>query len=68
MPLINYEINLILTWSENCVISSATGATKFAMADKKRYAPVVTLSTEDNINVVTLSTQLLKQLESGLKE
>ena len=29
MPLINYEINLILTWSEDCVISSATGATKF---------------------------------------
>ena len=24
MPLINYEINLILTWSTDCVISSAT--------------------------------------------
>ena len=22
MPLINYEINLILTWSEHCVITS----------------------------------------------
>ena len=29
MPLINFEIDLILTWSEDCVISSATGATKF---------------------------------------
>ena len=24
MPLINCEINLILTWSENCVIKSKT--------------------------------------------
>ena len=29
MSLINYEINRILTWSEDCVISSATGETKF---------------------------------------
>ena len=35
MPLINCEINLILTWSQNCVISSATGATKLAKVDKK---------------------------------
>ena len=33
IPLINCEINLILTWSENCIISSATGATKFAVTD-----------------------------------
>ena len=31
MPLINCEINLILTWSEGSVISSATGETKFAI-------------------------------------
>ena len=29
MPLINCEIILILTWSEDCAISSATGETKF---------------------------------------
>ena len=29
MPLINCEINLILTWSENCVISSANGKPPF---------------------------------------
>ena len=28
-------MNLILTWSENCVISSATGKTKFLVTDKK---------------------------------
>ena len=43
MPLINCEINLILTWSENWFISSATR--KFAVTDTKLYVLVVTLST-----------------------
>ena len=38
----------------------AVGKTEFAITDTKRYIPVVTLSTEDNV-------QLLKQLESGFK-
>ena len=42
--LINCESNLILTWSQNCVISSATGKTKFAITDTKLYVPTVTLS------------------------
>ena len=37
MPLIDCEINLILTWSANCVISVANGATTFAITDAKRY-------------------------------
>ena len=60
MPLINCEISLDLTWSENCVISSATGKTKFVITDTEIYVPVVTLSTEDNIKP-------LKQLESSFK-
>ena len=60
MSLINCENNLILTWSENCVISSATGATKFKIADTKLYVPVVTLSTQGN-------AKLLQQLKSGFK-
>ena len=40
MPLINYKISLILTWSEDWVSSSATAATKFAIADTKLYVPV----------------------------
>ena len=52
MPLINCEINLILTWSENCVISSATGATAFKITYTKLYVPVVTLSTQDNENLL----------------
>ena len=42
MPLINCEINVILTWSEDCVISSTTGAIKFAITDTKFHVPVVT--------------------------
>ena len=48
MTLINCEINLILTWSENCVISSTTGKTKYAITDTKLYIPVVTFSAQDN--------------------
>ena len=41
MPLIDCEVNLILTWSKDCVISSATGETKFAVTETKLYVPVV---------------------------
>ena len=60
MPLINSEINLILARPENCVISSAIGKTKFAIADTKLYVPIVTLSTQDN-------AKLLEKLKSGFK-
>ena len=45
MPLINCEINLILTCSEKCVLSNDTKATTFTITDTKLYAIVVTLST-----------------------
>ena len=62
IPLINCEINLILTWSANCVTSNAAAnqAAKFAITDTKLHVPVVTLSTED-------IAKLLQQLKSGLK-
>ena len=62
MPLINCEINLILTWPANCVISSAAvnQATTFAITDAKLYVSVVTLSTDDN-------AKLSQQLKSGFK-
>ena len=60
MPLIICEINLILTWSTDCVISSTTGKTKFAKTDTKLYVPIVTLSTQDN-------GKLLEQLGSGFR-
>ena len=60
MPLINCEINLILTWSSTCVITNSTGAGTFEMRDTKLYVSVVTLSTQDN-------SKLLEQLKSGVK-
>ena len=60
MSLINWEVNLILTWSKDCVIFFATGETKFAITETKLYVPVVTLSTQGN-------AKLLQQLKSGFK-
>ena len=47
MPLINCEVNLILTWSLACVISNSTGAGPFKITDTKFYVPFLTLSTQD---------------------
>ena len=60
MPLINCEVNLILTRSSTCVITNSTGAGTFAITDAKLYVPVVTLSTQEN-------TKFLQQLKSGFK-
>ena len=51
IPLINCEISFDITWSENCVISSATRKTKFTI-NVKLYVPNVTLSTENNIKLL----------------
>ena len=48
MPLINCEVNLILTWSKDCAITNSTGEGKFAITETKLYIPVVTLSIKDN--------------------
>ena len=56
-------MDLILTWSKNCVIVSTKVANenvKFEITDTKLYVPVVTLSTQDN-------SKLLQQLNSGFK-
>ena len=42
MPLINCEVNLILTWSKDCVITNSTGEGKFAITEIKLSVPVVT--------------------------
>ena len=63
MPLINSEVNLILTWTASFVIVSTKVANQnatFAITDTKLYVPVVTLSTQDN-------AKLLQQLKSGFK-
>ena len=35
MPLINCEVNLILTWSKDCVIINSTGEGTFAITETK---------------------------------
>ena len=54
MPLINCEVNLILTWSVNCDISNAAAnqATTFAVTDTKLYVLVVALLTQDNAKLL----------------
>ena len=60
MPLINCEINLILTWSSTCVITKSTDAGRFVIIDTKLYAPLIILSTQEN-------AKLLQQLKNGFK-
>ena len=63
MPLINQGINLILTWSNRCLIMDDrinNQETTFAITNAKLYVPVVTSSTQDN-------AKLLEPLRSGFK-
>ena len=63
MPLINCEIEPILTWSKICVIISTNiddQILTLTITEANLYVPVVTLSTQDN-------AQLLPQLKSGFK-
>ena len=63
MPLINCEVNLILTWSSNCVLIATAiqnQAATFEITDTKLYVPVVTLSTKEN-------TKFFQQLKPGFK-
>ena len=78
IPLTNCEINLILTWSDNCVIASK--ATRDADLDADLAVAAVTnpkiatfkiTDTKLDVPVVTLSTEndnkLLEQLKTGFK-
>ena len=60
IPVINCEVNLILTWLANCVIARVNRVTTFSVTDTNRHVPVETLSTHDNL-------KLLDQLKSGFK-
>ena len=63
MSLINCEVDLILTWSANCIIvytNVTNQGVTFEITETNLYVPVVTLSTQDN-------AKLLPQLKSGFK-
>ena len=59
MPLTNCMVELSLKSYERCLLTAATTAT-FTITDAKRYAPIVTLSIEDN-------SKLTKLLNKGFK-
>ena len=55
MPLVSFEINLILTWFANCFIGTGTVANqvpKVETTDTKLYVTVATLSTQDNAKLL----------------
>ena len=60
MSLINFEINLILSWSDRCINSEGKRQETLTITNTKLYIPVASLSTQDN-------TKLLQQLKSGFK-
>ena len=69
IPIINCEVEFILTRSKNCTLADMTtrdGAIipptglKFQITETKLYVPVVTLSKEND-------TKLLEQLKTGFK-
>ena len=76
IPLTNCEVELILTWSKNCILADMTERDagnnndppaivvptelEFKITNTKLFVPVVTLSKENDI-------KLLEQLKSGFK-
>ena len=55
MRLIHCEVNLILTWSADCVLIYTDVANQiptFSKTEKNLYVPVVTLSTKDNAKLL----------------
>ena len=51
MPLINCKVHLQLNWIEEFILSSAGNSTKFKVTNAKLDAPIVTLSTKDNVKL-----------------
>ena len=77
IPLINCEVEIILTWTKICVLADMTvraagnnndppailggSGAKFEITDTKLYVPVVTLTIENDI-------KLLEKLKLGFKK
>ena len=63
MPIINCEINIFLTWFDECIIVTGNYGVqepKFTITDTRLYVPVVTLSAQDY-------EKLLQQLKTSFK-
>ena len=67
IPLINCEVEIILTWTKNSVLADMTVTNnpptglEFQIKDTKLYVLVVTLSKEND-------TKLLQKLKLGFKK
>ena len=68
MSLLNCKIDLILIWCLDCVIFSATVATKFALTDTNFSVLVFTLSTQDNATLLQQLKSILKEQLSGINK
>lgn len=73
LPLILWEVNFILIWSENCVITDmATLAVVPVQGDNPRTLPIAALTgaefiiigTKPNVAIVTLSNQTCKTIRN----
>ena len=60
MRLIDYKVELSLSWNPNGILTILDGASNFTITDAKLYVPIVTLSIEDD-------AKLSKQLSEGFK-
>ena len=61
MPLINCEINLMLTWWKNSFLVASTVANRgliYTITDTKLKVLVVTLSTQDNVKQDNLTIRI----------
>ena len=61
MPLINCKVEFPLKWHPNYVLCNLVGASTFTITDAKLYAPIVTLSTEDNAELSELLSGWFKR-------
>ena len=60
MPLINCKVEISLKWIENCILTINPDANNnninkatFTITDPKRYITIVTLSSEDNVKLLS---------------
>ena len=64
MPLINCKIHLELNWTKDFVMS-VIPATIFIITNTKLYVPIITLSSKDNVRLVKLLEEDLKDFFIG---
>ena len=53
IPIINCKVEILLKWTERCLLTVANTAS-FKITDAKLYVPIVTLKTEDNAKLSQL--------------